>query len=212
MAANEHKNLTDVNRHNPKGFESANNDTLLSKTVGSGTGNTDGSLLWIEKSVIKIDNFDIQGYVTASNANYYYGSDMTADVKENNYSSTYGSATIGGATIDGGDFFKVRSLTMTNACTLKKIFLSGNCTTGAVITVALCKLSLSATSAPDAITPVLLNEISFTGLSSLDKVIKVANLSPETTMTRGDLLFAMVKSSTASTAFFKVGIEVGYDN
>ncbi len=111
MAANEHKNLTDVNRHNPKGFESANNDTLLSKTVGSGTGNTDGSLLWIEKSVIKIDNFDIQGYVTASNANYYYGSDMTADVKENNYSSTYGSATIGGATIDGGDFFKVRSLT-----------------------------------------------------------------------------------------------------
>jgi len=212
MAANEHKNLTDVNRHNPKGFETANNDTLLSKTEGSGTNNTDGSLLWIEKSVIKIDNFDIQGYVTASNANYYYGSDMTSDVKENFYTQSYGAAAIGGATIDGGDFFKVRSLTMTNACTLKKIFLSGNCTTGAVITVALCKLSLSATSAPDAITPVLLNEISFTGLSSLDKVIKVANLAPESNMTRGDLLFAMVKSSTASTAFFKVGIEVGYDN
>ena len=31
MAANEHKNLTDVNRHNPKGFETANNDTVLSK-------------------------------------------------------------------------------------------------------------------------------------------------------------------------------------
>ena len=212
MAANEHKNLTDVNRHNPKGFESANNDTVCSKSTGTATGNTDGSLIWIEKSVIKIDNFDIQGYVTASNANYYYGSDMTADVKENAYTQGYGSATIGGATIDGGDFFKVRSLTMTNACTLKKIFLSGNCTTGAVITVAICKLSLSATSAPDAITPVLLNEISFTGLSSLDKVIKVANLTPESTMARGDLLFAMVKSSTASTAFFKVGIEVGYDN
>jgi len=212
MAANEHKNLTDVNRHNPKGFESANNDTILSKSVGTGTANTDGSLQWIEKSEIKIDNYNIQGYVTASNANYYYGSDMTADVKENAYTQSYGAAAIGGATIDGGDFFKVRSLTMTNACTLKKIFLSGNCTTGAVITVALCKLSLSATSAPDAITPVLLNEISFTGLSSLDKVVKVANLTPETSLTRGDLLFAMVKSSIASTAFFKLGIEVGYDN
>ena len=121
MAANEHKNLTDVNRHNPKGFETANNDTVCSKGIGSGTGNTDGSLEWVEKSILKIDNFDIQGYVTASNANYYYGSDMTADVKENAYTQSYGAAAIGGATIDGGDFFKVRSLTMTNACTLKKM-------------------------------------------------------------------------------------------
>tara|TARA_R100000544_G_scaffold8345_1_gene3246 strand:- start:1970 stop:2608 length:639 start_codon:yes stop_codon:yes gene_type:complete len=212
MAANEHKNLTDVNRHNPKGFETANNDTVCSKGIGSGTGNTDGSLEWIEKSVIKIDNFDIQGYVTSSNANYYYGANMTDGQSPNEYNQGFGAAVVNNQTIDGGDFFKVSSLTMTNACTLKKIFLSGNCTTGAVVTVALCKLSLSNTSAPDAITPVLLNEVSFTGLSSLDKVIKTANLAPESTMTRGDLLFAMVKTSTAATAFFKVGIEVGYDN
>ena len=212
MAANEHKNLTDVNRHNPKGFETANNDTVCSKGIGSGTGNTDGSLEWIEKSVIKIDNFDIQGYVTSGNANYYYGANMTDGQSPNEYNQGFGAAVVNNQTIDGGDFFKVSSLTMTNACTLKKIFLSGNCTTGAVVTVALCKLSLSNTSAPDAITPILLNEVSFTGLSSLDKVIKVANLAPESTMTRGDLLFAMVKTSTAATAFFKVGIEVGYDN
>ena len=48
--------------------------------------------------------------------------------------------------------------------------------------------------------------------SGLDKVIKIANLAPESSMTRGDLLFAMVKTSTAATAFFKLGIEVGYDN
>lgn len=212
MAANEHKNLTDVNRHNPKGFETANNDTVCSKGIGSGTGNTDGSLEWIEKSVIKIDNFDIQGYVTSGNANYYYGANMTDGQSPNEYNQGFGAAVVNNQTIDGGDFFKVSSLTMTNACTLKKIFLSGNCTTGAVVTVALCKLSLSNTSAPDAITPILLNEVSFTGLSSLDKVIKTANLAPESTMTRGDLLFAMVKTSTAATAFFKVGIEVGYDN
>ena len=200
MAANEHKN------------ETANNDTVCSKGIGSGTGNTDGSLEWIEKSVIKIDNFDIQGYVTSGNANYYYGANMTDGQSPNEYNQGFGAAVVNNQTIDGGDFFKVSSLTMTNACTLKKIFLSGNCTTGAVVTVALCKLSLSNTSAPDAITPILLNEVSFTGLSSLDKVIKTANLAPESTMTRGDLLFAMVKTSTAATAFFKVGIEVGYDN
>ena len=212
MAANEHKNLTDVNRHNPKGFETANNDTVCSKGIGSGTGNTDGSLEWVEKSILKIDNFDIQGYVTSANANYYYGANMTDGQSPNEYNQGFGAAVVNNQTIDGGDFFKVSSLTMTNACTLKKIFLSGNCTTGAVVTVALCKLSLSNTSAPDAITPILLNEVSFTGLSSLDKVIKTANLAPESTMTRGDLLFAMVKTSTAATAFFKIGIEVGYDN
>jgi len=31
MAANEHKNLSSINRHNPKGFETAINDTVLSK-------------------------------------------------------------------------------------------------------------------------------------------------------------------------------------
>jgi|TARA_R110001592_G_scaffold1261_2_gene7459 hypothetical protein len=212
MAANEHKNLTDVNRHNPKGFESANNDTVLSKSTGTGTANTDGSLVWLEKSELKIDNYNIQGYVTTSNANYYYGANMTDGQSPNEYNQGFGSSDIGNQTIDGGDFFKVSSLTMTNACSLRKIFLSGNCTTGAVVTIAICKLSLSNTSAPDAITPLLLNEVTYTGLSSLDKVIKIANLAPESSMTRGDLLFAMIKTSTAATAFFKLGIEVGYDN
>ena len=212
MAANEHKNLTDVNRHNPKGFESANNDTVCSKSIGTGTGNTDGSLEWIEKNTLKQSLLHIQGYVTSGNANYYYGANMTDGQSPNEYNQAFGASTIGNQTIDGGDFFKVSSLTMTNACTLKKIFLSGNCTTGAVVSVAICKLSLSNTSAPDAITPILLNEITYTGLSSLDKVIKTADLAPETTLTRGDLLFAMVKTSTAATAFFKLGIEVGYDN
>jgi hypothetical protein len=38
------------------------------------------------------------------------------------------------------------------------------------------------------------------------------NTNPETTLSRGDLIFAMVKTATASTAFFKVAIELGYDN
>ena len=212
MAANEHKNLTDVNRHNPKGYETANNDTVLSKGTGTGTGNTDGSLEWVEKNELKQSLFNIQGYVTSANANYYYGANMTDGQSPNEYNQGYGAATVGDATIDGGDFFKVNSLMVTQPCTLRQIFLAGNSTTTSVVTVAICKLTLSATSAPDAITPVLLNEITFTGLASLDKVIKVNNLTPETSLSRGDLLFAMVKTSTAATAFFKVAIEVGYDN
>jgi len=211
MASNEHKNLTDVNRHNPKGFESANNDTLLSKNIGSGTNNTDGSLVWVEKNQIKTESFDIQGYVTASNANYYFGANMTDGQSPNEYNQGYGASTIGNATLDVGDFFKVKSIVINNDCTLKRIYLLANATTAAVVTVALCKVTF-VSGIEDPVTPVLLNELSIEGLSSNDKVVVTRNLTPESSLAAGDVLFAMVKCSIAATAFFKVGIEVGYDN
>ena len=211
MAANEHKNLTDVNRHNPKGFESASNDTLLSKTVGTGTNNTDGSLLWLKKNEIKTESFDIQGYVTASNSNYYYGANMTDGQSPNEYNQGYGASTVGNATLDVGDFFKVKSIVINNACTLKSIYLLANSTTASVVTVALCKVTF-VSGIQDPVTPALLNEISITGLSSNDKVVVTRNLTPESSLAAGDVLFAMVKCSIAATSFFKVGIEVGYDN
>jgi len=211
MAANEHKNLTDVNRHNPKGFESANNDTLLSKTVGTGTANTDGSLQWVEKNQIKTESFNIQGYVTAANANYYFGANMTDGQSPNEYNQGYGASTVGNATLDVGDFFKVKSIVINNACTLKSIYLLANSTTSSVVTIALCKVTF-VSGIQDPVTPVLLNELSITGLSSNDKVVITRNLAPETTLAAGDVLFAMVKCSIAATSFFKVGIEVGYDN
>jgi hypothetical protein len=211
MASNEHKNLTDVNRHNPKGFESANNDTLLSKNIGSGTNNTDGSLVWVEKNQIKTESFDIQGYVTASNANYYFGANMTDGQSPNEYNQGYGASTIGNATLDVGDFFKVKSIVINNACTLKRIYLLANATTGASVTVALCKVTF-VSGIEDPVTPVLLNELTIEGLSSNDKVVVTRNLTPESSLAAGDVLFAMVKCSLAATAFFKVGIEVGYDN
>ena len=211
MAANEHKNLTDVNRHNPKGFESASNDTLLSKTVGTGTNNTDGSLLWLKKNEIKTESFDIQGYVTASNSNYYYGANMTDGQSPNEYNQGYGASTVGNATLDVGDFFKVKSILINNACTLKSIYLLANSTTASVVTVALCKVTF-VSGIQDPVTPTLLNELSITGLSSNDKVVVTRNLTPESSLAAGDVLFAMVKCSIAATSFFKVGIEVGYDN
>ena len=211
MASNEHKNLTDVNRHNPKGFESANNDTLLSKNIGSGTNNTDGSLVWVEKNQIKTESFDIQGYVTAANANYYFAANMTDGQSPNEYNQGYGASTIGNATLDVGDFFKVKSIVINNDCTLKRIYLLANSTTASVVTVALCKVTF-VSGIEDPVTPVLLNELSIEGLSSNDKVVVTRNLTPESSLSAGDVLFAMVKCSLAATAFFKVGIEVGYDN
>lgn len=211
MAANEHKNLTDVNRHNPKGFETANNDTVCSKGVGSGTGNTDGSLEWVEKSELKIDNVEIQGYVTSANSNYYYGANMTDAQSPNEYDQGYGAATVGGATLDVGDFFKVKSHIMTNHCHLRKIYLWANCTTTSVVVVAICKVTFAA-GVVDAVTPVLLKELTFTGLASEDKLVLTTDLAPEVSLLRGDVMFAMIKTATAATSFFKLGIEIGYDN
>ena len=52
MAANEHKNLKDINRHNPKGFETATNNTVLTKDIGSVSTLTDGNLEWQKKSLM----------------------------------------------------------------------------------------------------------------------------------------------------------------
>ncbi len=211
MAANEHKNLTDVNRHNPKGFESANNDTILSKNIGTGTNNTDGSLEWVEKNQIKTESFDIQGYVTAANANYYFGANMTDGQSPNEYNQGYGASAVGNATLNVGEFFKVKSIVINNACTLKSIYLLANSTTTSVVTVALCKVTF-VSGVLDPVTPTLLNELSITGLADNDKVVVTRNLTPESTLAAGDVLFAMVKCSIAATSFFKIGIEVGYDN
>ena len=211
MAANEHKNLTDVNRHNPKGFESAFNDTLCSKSTGTGAGNTDGSLIWTKKNLIKTDTFNIQGYAVLSNANYHYGTAIPADTSSFLYSNNYGSATIGTSALDIGDFFKTKSFVMHSACNLNKIYLWANATTGATITVALCKMTFVAGNT-GAIDPVLLNELTITGQSSNDNLQVTRNLTPETSLAAGDVLFAMVKASTAATTFFKLGIQVGYDN
>jgi hypothetical protein len=211
MAANEHKNLTDVNRHNPKGFESASNDTLLSKTVGSGTNNTDGSLLWTKKNLIKVDTFNIDGYATLANTNYYYSTQIPADTTPFMYNSNYGSSVVGTTALDIGDFFKTKSLVMHSACNLNKIYMWANATTGATITVALCKLTFVAGDT-GSLNPVLLNELTITGQSNQDALQVIRNLAPETTLAAGDVLFAMVKASTAATTYFKLAVEVGYDN
>ena len=56
MAANEHKNLQDANRHNPMGYENANNETVLSKGAGSSISARDGALQWAARSTMGVTN------------------------------------------------------------------------------------------------------------------------------------------------------------
>ena len=60
MAANEHKNLQDSNRHNPMGFEAADNDTVLAKSEGTGSGASDGDLEWISNSLVGVNNYKMK--------------------------------------------------------------------------------------------------------------------------------------------------------
>jgi len=46
MASNQHKNLKDANRHFPKGFETASNNTFLGKGNGSSYDDQEGALSW----------------------------------------------------------------------------------------------------------------------------------------------------------------------
>ena len=46
MASNQHRNLNDANRHFPKGFETAENNTFLGKGGGSTYDNQEGDLSW----------------------------------------------------------------------------------------------------------------------------------------------------------------------
>jgi len=46
MALNEHKNLSDTNRHFPKGYEAADNNTFLGKASGVTEGDKSGGLIW----------------------------------------------------------------------------------------------------------------------------------------------------------------------
>jgi len=91
------------------------------------------------------------------------------------------------------------------------LYMWGNATSAATITVALCKMTFVAGNT-GAIDPVLLHELTITGQSSNDNLQVNRNLTPETTLAAGDVLFAMVKASTTATTYFKLAVEVGYDN
>jgi hypothetical protein len=203
MAANEHKNLTDINRHNPKGFENATNDTVLSKNIGTSPTGTDGNLVWQGKSFMGVTNYKMQGYTDAGTTNYAYGEDIADNKSPFQMDVDYGSATVAGGTITPSNVLRIgQSQIVAETAAVSSI--SGWITSNGsnAVTIAICKATPTENDTT-AIVPIVIDEITVTGLSSNSKLIRVNETTITTTaLAAGDILFAMVKEETAGSAIF----------
>ena len=214
MASNEHKNLTDINRHNPKGLESASNSTILSKGAGT-PGFTDGSLEWISKTNIKTRKFTFSGYCTLL-TNYSYPEAQVQGQSPYDINQDYGSATISsGTTVNQKKFFRIGQLTNELAGIINSGNLQVSSPDGNGFTVALGQYapSSSATTAY----PLVLIEKSVVGLSSDNKINTYSLASTdfaETDIGFGNHLFLMIKANEEIegevVVYANLSIEIGY--
>ena len=209
MAANEHKNLSSANRHNPKGFETATNDTVLSKTFGTSATGTDGLLEWKGKAYMGVTNYKMQGFTTGA-ANYYYGEDIADTKSPFEMAVDYGNTAVASGSINPSDAFRIGQgciVPETSTVTSISGWLTSN--GGNNITIAICKVT-PAVGVTTALVPVVIDEITVTGLSNNNKVVRMS----ETTITSaglssGDIIFPMIKEvgGTGSTIYMNLTIQ-----
>ena len=209
MAANEHKNLSSANRHNPKGFETATINTVLSKDIGTSATGTDGDLEWEGKSYMGVTNYKMQGFTTGA-ANYYYGEDIADTKSPFEMAVDYGNTAVASGSINPSDAFRIGQgciVPETSTVTSISGFVTSN--GGNNITIAICKVTPAA-GVTTALVPVVVDEITVTGLSNNNKVVRIS----ETTITAavlssGDIIFPMIKEvgGTGSTIYMNLTIQ-----
>ena len=211
MAANEHKNLSDINRHNPKGFENANNETVLSKTIGSSITGTDGDLVWQSKAVMGSSNYKMQGYSTGT-LNYQYGVDLNS-LFPLNIDDDYGSSIVSGGSLAPSAFFRmIQGYVIPKAANVTSIngWVTSNGAGGQFVTIAICKVTPVA-GITTSVTPIVIDEITLnlagltgdnSGVSINESTITSAPLAV------GDIIFPMIKESAAgSLLYFNLSIQ-----
>jgi len=209
MAANEHKNLSSINRHNPKGFENAINDTVLGKNEGTSATGTDGNLVWQNKSYMGVTNYKMQGYNTGA-ANYYYGEDIADTKSPFEMAVDYGNSAVASGSINPSDAFRIGQgcvILETSSVTSVKGWITSN--GGNDITIAICKITPTA-GVSTALVPIVIDEITVTGDSNNNKMVRIS----ETTITAaglssGDIIFPMIKEvgGTGSTIYMNLTIQ-----
>jgi len=208
MAANEHKNLSSANRHNPKGFENATNDTILGKNEGTSATGTDGNLEWQSKSYMGVTNYKMQGYTTGA-TNYYYGEDIADTKSPYEMAVDYGNSAVASGSLTVTKMFRIGQgvvIPETAAVTSIKGWMTSNGSN--VVTIAICKITPTENDS-SAVVPVVVDEIALTGLSSNDKMVAIS----ETTITAsalaaGDIIFPMIKeASGGSTIYMNLTIQ-----
>ena len=202
MAANEHKNLTDINRHNPKGFENATNDTVLTKDTGTTPTGTDGNLVWQNKALMGVTNYKMQGYLTGA-LNYFYGEDIADTKSPFEMAVDYGSATVSGGSLLPSEFFRIGqgfSIPQVSSVTSVSGWITSN--TASSVTIAICKIT-PVTGVTTAIVPIVIDEITVVGGANNNNVIRINETTITTaSLAEGDIIFPMIKEETAGSTIY----------
>ena len=199
MAANEHKNLQDINQHTPKGFRGANNETVLSKGAGSSAEARDGALQWAARSTMGVTNYKMQGY-TVGTANFQHGEDIADNKSPFLMDVDYGSSTVAGGSLSPANFFRIGQsfITPENANVSS---IDGWVTSSGVnaIEIVICKISPNPASTA-AITPTILAVCNTVGGENNNLLLNIKQtIIAEPLIREGDVIFAMIKESEVDT-------------
>lgn len=200
MAANEHKNLSSINRHLPIDFENATNDTVLSKNAGSDPTLDDGALVYQSKTLMGTSTFKIQGYANGILTNYVYGEDIQDQRSPYQMDIDYGSAVVASGSLAPIAYFRVgQGYVADRACAVRSVsgWLTAN--HNYVYTIAICKIT-PVSDSDNNVVPIVIDEIAVAGLADNDRLVRVN----ETTITTnavaaGDIIFPMLKSATSGS-------------
>ena len=202
MAANEHKNLSSINRHNPKGFETAINDTVLSKSGGTSATGTDGNLVWQNKSYMGVTNYKMQGYVTGA-TNYFYGEDIADTKSPYEMAVDYGTGTVSSGTLTPANFFRIgQGCVIPETASVTSI--SGWITSSGsnAVTIAICKIT-PVEGVTTAVTPIVIDEISVDGLGNNSNLIRINETTITTAvLAAGDIIFPMIKEAIGESSIY----------
>ena len=99
MAVNEHKNLLDINRHNPLGFEGAPNNSYLGKLNGASYDDGQGNLSWS----YQLETFTLRGNTPTTTVVVAAGIDfirMPYDFRLTDIRASFNTASTGATNID----------------------------------------------------------------------------------------------------------------
>lgn len=207
MAANEHKNLQDANRHNPLGYESANNETVLSKGAGSSADARDGVLQWASRSTMGVTNYKMQGYTTGT-ANFQHGEDVADNKSPFLIDVSYGSTTVAGGSLSPSAFFRMgQGYVAPENANVSSIdgWLTSN--TANVVVIAICKVTPSPSSTANVV-PTIIDEFEVTGGASNSLLVSINQTEISTPLIRqGDIIFPMIKDSSGSSIYMNLTIQ-----
>ena len=197
MAANEHKNLQDINLHTPKGFKGANNETVLSKGAGSSTSARDGGLQWAARSTMGVTNYKMQGYTVGSN-NFQHGEDIADNKSPFLMDVDYGSNRVEEGSLAPTNFFRIGQGFITpenaNVSSIDGWVTSSGANT---IEIAICKVSPNSSSTA-AITPTVLAVCNAVGGGSNNLLLNIKqNIIDEPLIREGDVIFPMIREVDA---------------